>query len=188
MQPVRRMRHAGLVADAEPSGPAGLTYSAVGATEHGRLPDGFRHLTYRSRLPPGTFRAAGEAVLTWRMHRATGIRFDVSAARAAPGVAVASWLGIGPVGMSAPCRVVWTADQPDRIGFGYGTLAGHPFSGEESFVVSRAGDGTVWFTVTSFSRPARWYLRAAGPVTPMLQRGYARRCARALRRLCRPAP
>jgi uncharacterized protein (UPF0548 family) len=36
--------------------------------------------------------------------------------------------------------VVWTVDEPNRIGFGYGTLQGHPESGEESFVVSREDD------------------------------------------------
>jgi uncharacterized protein (UPF0548 family) len=69
------------------------------------------------------------------------------------------------------------------VGFGYGTLPGHPFRGEEGFVASRAPDGSVWFTVTSFSRPARWYGRAAGPILPVFQRQYARRLGRALTRL-----
>lgn len=160
-----------------------FSYPEVGATRDGRLPAGYRHLTHRSRLPAGALRASAEAVLTWRMHRGTGIRVEVSAARAAVGVAVTSRLGLGPVAVSAPCRVVWTVDEPDRVGFGYGTLPGHPARGEESFVVSRDADQTVWFTVTSFSRPAGWYARAAGPVVPLLQRVYARRCAQVLRRL-----
>jgi uncharacterized protein (UPF0548 family) len=112
------------------------------------------------------------------MHRGTGVRLDASAPRAAPGVTVTSRLAW----ISAPCQVVWTVQEEDRAGFGYGTLAGHPESGEESFVVSQDGDGEVWFAVTSFSRPARWYTRAAGPVVPLLQRAYARRCGRALRK------
>ncbi|MPZ27799.1 MAG: DUF1990 family protein [Micromonosporaceae bacterium] len=160
-----------------------FTYPEVGATRDGPFPDGYRHLTHRSRLPAGALPAAAEAVMTWRMHRGTGTRIEASAPRAAIGVAVTSRLGLGPVRVSAPCQVVWTVGEPDRVGFGYGTLPGHPAQGEESFVVSRAGDGTVWFTVSSFSRPARWYVRAAGPVVPLLQRAYARRCARVLRRL-----
>lgn len=165
-----------------------FTYPEVGATRGGPLPAGYRHLSYRARLGPGVMRVAAEAVLTWRMQRATGVRFEASVARAAPGVLVTTWLGPGRLSMAAPCRVVWTADEEDRAGFAYGTLPGHPAVGEESFVVSRDGDGTVWFTVTSFSRPARWYTRAAGPVVPLLQRAYARRCAAVLRKLCRRTP
>ena len=34
-----------------------------------------------------------------------------------------------------PCRVVYVVDEPDRRGFAYGTLPGHPESGEELFLV-----------------------------------------------------
>jgi len=74
----------------------------------------------------------------------------------------------------------------DEIGFGYGTLPGHPARGEESFVVHRDAAGEVWFTVTSFSRPARWFMAALGPVAPVLQGTYARLLGRTLRRLTRP--
>lgn len=161
-----------------------FSYPEVGATRQARLPAGYRHLAHRSRLPPQALRAAAEALMSWRMHRGIGLRVDVSEPRAAVGASVTSRLGPGRFGVPAPCRVVWTVDEPDRVGFAIGTLPGHPARGEESFVVSRAGDGTVWFTVTSFSRPARWYVRAAGPMVPLLQRAYARRCAQVLRRLC----
>lgn len=157
-----------------------LTYPEVGATREGPLPAGYRHLHYRSSLGPVVLPVAAEALMTWRMQRWAGLRVESSAPRAAAGVRVTTRLAPG---LSAPCQVVWTVAEEDRVGYGYGTLPGHPFTGEESFVVSRAGDRSVWFTVTSFSRPVRWYLRAAGPVTRLLQRMFARRCARALRRL-----
>ncbi len=74
-------------------------------------------------------------------------------------------------------------DEPDRAGFGYGTLPGHPEVGEEAFLVTRAGDG-VWFEVTAFSRPARWYIHAAGPAARAVQHAYAWWLGRTLRRLC----
>lgn len=46
-----------------------------------------------------------------------------------------------------------------------------------------ADDGTVWFTVLAFSRPAAWYTRLAGPLVPHVQLWYARRLGRALRRI-----
>ena len=45
--------------------------------------------------------------------------------------------------VEAPVRVVSIIDEPDRKGFAYGTLDGHPLSGEESFVVERTPDGSV---------------------------------------------
>ena len=119
------------------------------------------------------------------MHRATGVRVDASAEMAAPGVEVVSRLGVGPLRIPAPCRIVWVVSEPDRAGFAYGTLPGHPARGEESFVVHRDASGDVWLTVTSFSRPARWYMAAAGPVGPVLQATYARLLGWTLRRLCR---
>jgi uncharacterized protein (UPF0548 family) len=157
----------------------------VGATRGATLPAGYRHLRYRRYLGGrDAFEVGAEALLTWRMHRAAGVRIEASAERAAPGVIVRSGLGVGALRLVAPCEVVWSAEEPDRAGFGYGTLPGHPESGEESFVVTRDGNGRVWFTITAFSRPARWFTRAAGPGTALFQHLYARRCAATLRNIC----
>ncbi|MEV5310428.1 DUF1990 domain-containing protein [Streptomyces sp. NPDC052610] len=160
-----------------------FTYEDVGGTrEPGFCPPGFRPLHVRTRLGEGedVFRRAAEAVCTWGMHRAMGVGIDASAERAAPGVDVTvSLAGV----VKAPCRVVWTVDEPRRAGWAYGTLPGHPECGEESFVVDRTGDGTVWLTVSAFSRPASWYAKAGGPATRGLQHAYARRCGKVLRQL-----
>jgi uncharacterized protein (UPF0548 family) len=156
-----------------------VTYPEVGGTRRQPLPAGYHHLHHRSEIGVGVFDAAAEAVLTFAMHRHLGVRVTTAADRAAPGVRIT--VGLGPV--SAPCEVVWTVREPDRAGFGYGTLPGHPERGEEAFVVERDADGRVWFTVTAFARPARWYTRLAQPGVPLFQRLYARRCAHVLRRL-----
>ncbi|MER5602277.1 DUF1990 domain-containing protein [Streptomyces sp. NPDC002265] len=164
-----------------------FTYADVGATrEHaGFCPPGFHPLHIRTRLGEGEalFRRAAEAVLTWEMHRALGVGVTTKADRAEPGADVTITLaGL----IKAPCRVVWTVEEHRRAGWAYGTLPGHPECGEESFVVHRTGDGTVWFTVSAFSRPAKWYARAGGAATRTLQHAYARRCGTVLRRLCAP--
>ncbi|MEU4567656.1 DUF1990 domain-containing protein [Micromonospora sp. NPDC023956] len=164
--------------------PVPLTYPHVGATRTGSLPAGWRHVRHRVRLPDGSFAVAGEAVLSWRLHRAAGVRITADAPRAAPGVAVTSGLGVGPLRLDAPCEVVWVADDDRRAGFGYGTLPGHPASGEEAFVVERDDAGRVWFEIRAFSRPQRWIMRAAGPAARLFQHGYARWLAATLRRLC----
>ena len=168
----------------------GFSYPEVGATEEGGpLPAGYRHLRYRTRLGFGqdVFEAAGESVLTWRMHRAAGVGLTATGERAAPGVRVRVLLGIGRLGLAAPCEVVWAVQEPTRRGFGYGTLPGHPECGEEAFLVELdPDDGQVWFTMTAFSRAARWYIRVAGPLVPAFQELYARRCGQVLRRLAGP--
>lgn len=162
-----------------------LTYPEVGATRDGTLPAGYRHLHYRTPLPADGFDAAAEAVLTWRMHRAAGVRIDTDADRAAPGVRLTVGVGVGPLRLRAPCKVVWAGSDGDRAGFGYGTLPGHPARGEEAFVVERDDAGRVWFTVTAFSVPAGLLMRSAGPFARLFQLLYARQCGAALRRVVR---
>ncbi|MEU5217081.1 DUF1990 domain-containing protein [Streptomyces sp. NPDC020807] len=165
-----------------------LTYPDVGATRTPeRLPQGYNHLRVTTVVGHGraAFEAAGTAVTTWRAHRATGATVRSTATRAEPGVHLEVSAGLGRLRIGAPCEVIWTAYEEDRVGFAYGTLTGHPELGEESFLVTLAPDGTVLFTVTAFSRPATWYTRLAGPVVPVLQRAYAHVLGRTLRRLVR---
>ncbi|MEV6595738.1 DUF1990 domain-containing protein [Actinoplanes sp. NPDC051346] len=157
-----------------------FTYAEVGATLREPLPVGYRHLRYRTPLGRDVFDCAAEAILTFRMHRRTGAQIRTAADRAAPGVRLT--VGAGP--LRAPCEVVWTAEEPNRAGFGYGTLPGHQARGEEAFLVERDADGQVWFSVTAFSLPARPLMRLGGPAAVLAQHLYARACGRALRKLC----
>jgi uncharacterized protein (UPF0548 family) len=165
-------------------GPPGLSYPERGATRGGPLPAGYRHLRYSARVGHGAaaHRAAGAAVTEWRMHRASGVRLETDARRAEPGVRVRVLLGAGPLRIAAGCEVVWAVYGERETGFAYGTLTGHPERGEESFVTELREDGSVWFTVTAFSRPARRYTRYAGPLVPLFQELYVRILARAVRR------
>ena len=83
--------------------------------------------------------------------------------------------------MREPARVVAVVDEPARCGFAYGTLDGHPVSGEESFVVHRSPDGSVWLTLRSLTRPAPGRWRLAFPAILIAQRCYRSRYLRALR-------
>ncbi|WP_369147916.1 DUF1990 family protein [Streptomyces sp. R44] len=173
---------------ARPARRPGLTYREVGTTRTPEaLPDGYHHLRHSAVVGHGraAFETAGAAVTTWRMHRASGAGVHADADRAEPGARLEVSLGAGPLRFGVPCEVIWTAYEENRIGFAYGTLAGHAECGEESFVVTLEADGTVRFTVTAFSRPATWYTRLAGPVIPRLQHAYARRLGRTLARLVR---
>jgi uncharacterized protein (UPF0548 family) len=158
-----------------------LTYAEIGATQHEPLPDGYYHVRYRTFIGRGeeVFRRAGQAIVSFDMHRRSGARVHTDAAQAAPGVRLT--VGLGP--FTVPCEVVWVADGAGRAGFGYGTLPGHIESGEEAFQVERDSFDRVWFSVTAFSRPARWPAKLGGPVARLAQHGYARLLGRALRRI-----
>ena len=163
---------------------APFTYPGVGGTADGSAPDGFHRAKVAAPIGngPGAFDRAAEALMTWRMHAAFGLPLQATADRAREGVETLGRLGIGPLGLDIPCRVVWALEEPGRAGFAYGTLPGHPEAGEEAFLLEDV-DGTVRFTISAFSRGARWYSRAVPPLTQELQRVALRRYVATLRRL-----
>lgn len=155
-----------------------LTYSEVGATA-GELPDGYHHVRESAAIGAGRdrFAAAGDAVMQWGMQRGAGLRVEASSDFAQVGAVLIVYLGPLP----APCRVVYVVDEPNCRGFGYGTLPGHPESGEEFFCVRYDPcNDAVSAEVTAFSRPATWWSKAGGPVTSLAQRQITRRYLRAV--------
>lgn len=166
--------------------PPHLTYAPVGATR-GEPPEGFGQLRSSRKVGhgPTDFRAAGEAVMCWRAQDLLGVRVEPADRPARAGATVRVRLGLGPCALSAPARVVYVVDEPSSRGFAYGTLPGHPLSGEEAFVVRLEQDGSVLFTVTSFSCAGNTLARLAGPVLPLFQRLMARRYLRAVERAVR---
>ena len=155
-----------------------FSYPEVGGTA-GTLPSGYHHLRVSRVVGSGQelFAAAAERLLTWQAHRGAGLRVE-GAPRAVQGARMRSGLTLGPVTLWAPCEVVYVVDEPRRKGFAYGTLTGHPESGEEAFLLTLQEDDQVRFDVTAFSKPARWYSWLGGPVTRVVQRrvteGYVR--------------
>jgi uncharacterized protein (UPF0548 family) len=81
----------------------------------------------------------------------------------------------------APVRVVSIIDENDRKGFAYGTLEGHPLSGEESFVVERTPDGSVWLQIRQFSQPSSRKWQFVAPLLRRQQKVMAEKYLEALR-------
>jgi uncharacterized protein (UPF0548 family) len=165
---------------------AELTYREVGQTAGvlPGLPPGYRHLRRAAAIGSGaaTFTEAAAALLGWQAHLRAGLRVSASTVIAEPGTVVLLSAGAGPARLSAPCRVVYVVSEPWRCGFAYGTLPGHPESGEEAFLLEQQDDGTVTFTVTAFSRAATALARAAGPLGRAIQSHLTSRYLRALYR------
>lgn len=146
-------------------------------------PRGYRWLLRQTVIgTDARFAAAADGVLDWQVQRRSGIAAladsgdDVSrAAEGLEGVVVVPVLGVT---VAAPFRVTRVIREPDRVGFAYGTLPGHPEVGEEAFLVRRIGTETV-FELRALSRPAFPYSLAA-PVGLLLQQRFSDRYLRAL--------
>lgn len=66
---------------------------------------------------------------------------------------------IGPYSLRGHVRVVYVHEDDESVAFGLGTVDGHTVSGEESFAIERAPDGSVLFRTRAFIRPAGFFYR-----------------------------
>lgn len=155
---------------------ASFTYDDAGATASSSAPAGYRTFAVRMEVEGLDLDLAAERLLSWEVHEQAGLRVAASSPRVAEGVVVQMRLG----SLRIPCRVVYVVDEPDRRGFAYGTLPGHPESGEELFLIERSASGVI-LTVRAFSRPSTRLARLAGPAGRWFQDVMTRRYLRALR-------
>jgi uncharacterized protein (UPF0548 family) len=137
------------LADSEP------TYAEVGATLRGERPQGYRHDSYEAALGTGrvSFLRASTGLQTWKGHQVPGINVLPRGVPLERGATVVVTLGTPWLALASPCRIVGILDEPDRWGFAYGTLPGHPEQGEESLVVSIGDDVAVTFRITASPGP-----------------------------------
>ena len=163
---------------------ADLTYRDVGATLTG-LPSKYHHLHHDGVVGHGRerFEQCAAAVLAWQVQLRSGARVAATDDPLVEGTVADVVLGPGPLALRAPVRVVRVVDEPNRAGFVYGTLPGHPEDGEEAFLVHLDDDGTVRLAVTAFSRPGSLLTRVGGPIGRVAQRIMARRYVAAIRSL-----
>lgn len=151
------------------------TYPEVGATRLELLPSGYHHVHVKRRLgDPSIFERAVAGLETWKAHEGAGMVVFPLGSRLAPDATVLISIKIGLLTMVAPCRIVRLWQSDNSFGFAYGTLPGHPESGEESFALERNSDGT-FFTIRAFSRPASLLVRLGAPVGRAVQRSVTKK-------------
>ena len=160
---------------------ASPTYKEIGASRGDVLPPGYHHVRMEERIGDAdAFERAVTGLRNWVAHEGAGLRIYPKDP-VMPDATVIAVTSIGPMQMAAPCRIVAVFKEPDVFGFSYGTLPGHPESGEESFVLERRGDAT-YFIVRAFSRPVDPLARLSGPIGRAVQHSVTRRYLSALRR------
>jgi uncharacterized protein (UPF0548 family) len=172
----------GLRALLERQARAALTYDEVGCTRGDNRPSGYTHDAYDRALGAGAFVRAVLGLRTWQAHLGAGIAVYPEDATIEPDTNVILGVHIGPIYAMAPCRIVYVIEEPDRFGFAYGTLPGHPESGEEAFIVERDPTDVAHFRITAFSRPVAPIARLLRPIARATQLRTTRRYLHALER------
>lgn len=155
-----------------------LSYTETGATAE-RLPAGYHHIDREQALGAGKdlFEDAAAKLMNWQVQRSAGVFVDASQPVALAGAMVV--VGVGP--FHGACRVVYVVNEANRRGFAYGTLEGHPESGEEFFGVRLDPQtGVVYAQVRAFSRPGQWWTRATAPIASVVQERITKRYLNAL--------
>lgn len=163
-----------------------LTYPEHGAST-GELPPGYHHVDKATEAGTGegAFIRLTDGLLRWRLQAGAGFLTAATAPGAREGVTVVLATR-GLAGLVVPCRVTRLVEEPRRRGFAYGTLPGHPVSGEECFTAEWLPDDSVVLRVRSFSRPADAAGRLAPAAVHAAQAAIDRRYAGAAKRLAFP--
>jgi uncharacterized protein (UPF0548 family) len=167
-----------------------FSYGVVGLTcpadeDWSQRPSGYRRYAATTRIGHGQRRwdEASSAVLDWQIKTRSGFEVESFTAetRARENADYRLTVRFGPITVHESVRVVAVVNQPTRCGFSYGTLDGHPVSGEEAFIVHQAPDGEVWLTLRSLTRASRGRWRWAFPALLVAQKYYRRRYRQALK-------
>jgi uncharacterized protein (UPF0548 family) len=150
---------------------AAVTYPEQGETRSEQLPAGYQHDRHELGLGhgEGAWERAREAIRRWEAHRSAGFTITPTTAAIEPGTTIVASRSLGPVILAIPCRIVYRTHEPNRFGFAYGTLPGHPERGEEAFHVVRQSDSSVTAQIVAFSRPADIPTRLAAPIARRVQ-------------------
>ena len=80
----------------------------------------------------------------------------------------------------AELRVIFAVEEPRRVGFALGTVAGSVVSGEESFMLDWYENDEVWFTVRAFDAPRAMLYRILPALTKRRRRELFTRYLRAI--------
>ena len=167
-----------------------LSYGAVGLTcpddeAWSEYPKGYRRHAVTTMIGHGRrcWDAAALAVLDWQVKTRSGFTVEpvIGDRRVRANAEYRLTAHLGPITVREPVRVVAVVNRPTRRGFAYGTLDGHPVSGEEAFVVHRNPAGEVWLTLRSLTRASRGRWRWTFPALLLVQQYYRRRYQTALR-------
>ncbi|MGT2426795.1 DUF1990 family protein [Amnibacterium kyonggiense] len=183
----------------------GLNYAAIGATARPDVipfpPSGFHSAEYRHRIGSGArrFDLAGRALMTWGALRSAGFQVeDVHAEPVAPSPRGAGplfledgtpWITPGmtaslaaaePVPSSGRVKVVSVIDEPGRIGYVFGSMAGSSECAERLLLVEHDDEDAVHVVLRSLWEAPPSRLNRLARAADARQRKVDERIVRAL--------
>lgn len=149
------------------------SYPEVGQSQ-GQFPAGYDHDYNEVQLGHGRacFEQAKIALKDWQMFPSSWTRIYPKEAPQLEGQLVLVLFRLLGFWWANPCRIIYTVDNFDHFGFGYGTIAGHVEKGEEYFGVRIDTDNRVWYEVRAFSKPAIWATKLTYPLPRFFQRKF----------------
>ncbi|MET0977353.1 MAG: DUF1990 family protein [Paeniglutamicibacter terrestris] len=166
-----------------------LSYPDRGLTQNPGVPNGYEQILRREYVGHGeaVFQALASGIMSWKLHEGAGLRVLADTPEMRVATRVRLGIGLGQLRWNIPCRVVSLIEEEHRRGFAYGTLAGHPESGEESFTACLEPDGSVYLQIRAVSRHASQLFRLASPLTHLAQQLATDRYVDAARRIASSA-
>jgi uncharacterized protein (UPF0548 family) len=149
-----------------------VTCATFDMSDQAHAPRGFKETGGSVLLGHGqsVLDGAVQNIKHWRVHEHAGLNVTPHGTEVneSDDVMLLKKLLIGYVTVS--CRVLSITQSRDQWGFTYGTLPHHVERGEELFMVARASDGAVTFTVRAMSRPGHFLTKVGAPVARLIQR------------------
>jgi uncharacterized protein (UPF0548 family) len=154
----------------------GLT---VAPAESAELPPRFRRSESSVVLRRHDWHEVCEELLSWSVKTRSGFAVEMPEGGSLPAGRLKITLLLGPLRVVEPVEVVAAMRSADRCVLAYGTLEGHPVSGEEAFILDRLPDG-VRLTVRSVTGPGVGGWRFMFPLALLAQRFFRGRYLRSL--------
>lgn len=163
----------------EQQGNANFSYKEIGASK-ATFPKGYNHDRIEVLLGEGpeVWLAGKSAIESWAMFPKGWTRLFPEKVPIQPGEVVVVVFRMLGLWWLNSCRIVYVIDEPNRFGFAYGTLDQHVEKGEEIFEVYREKDGKVWYRLSAFSKPSRWYVWLGYPLARLAQARFRRESGR----------
>ncbi|WP_309717117.1 DUF1990 domain-containing protein [Armatimonas sp.] len=153
-----------------------LSYPEVGATHDAAQVSGYDNDFNKVCLGEGAevFQRACAAIRRWEHFPKHWVKIGPGTPAIHEGQKVAMQARAFGLYWISAAQIVYTIEKPRRFGFAYGTLDAHVECGEERFLIEWLPDNTVWYRLTAFSRPRRWFIRLGYPLARHLQKRFVK--------------
>ncbi len=151
-----------------------LSYPEVGATRNAAHVPGYDNDHHKVCLGEGAevFQSACAALRRWEHFPTHWVTIGPGTPPIREGQKVAMQARAFGLYWISAAQIIYIIEEPRRFGFAYGTLSAHVECGEERFLIEWLPDNSVWYSLTAFSRPRRWFIRLGYPLARHLQKRF----------------